>query len=140
MVALSGRYSNPLDRLHHNRDTGDEPPEHRQRQAHRRLTEEQVDSLVEGYQSGSTIRDLVAEFGVHRTTVTGLLAKRGVETRVVKRRLTDDDVRLAASMYRSGESLATIGRRLGVCDSTVLREFRKAGIATRPRRGSSAGR
>lgn len=139
-MALSGRYSNPL----RNRSTEGEgeaiseaPPEHRQRQTHRRLTDDQVDDLVSRYQGGCTIPELVAEFQIHRTTVSGLLKKRGVETRVLRRRMTDADVELAASLYSTGESLAAIGKRFGVYDSTVLREFRKAGIETRPRPGSS---
>lgn len=136
-MALSGRYSNPL----HNRPTEGEaineaPPEHRQRQTHRRLTDDQVDDLVSRYQGGCTIPELVAEFQIHRTTVSRLLHKRGVETRVLHRRMTDDDVQWAATLYAGGESLATIGKRFGVHDSTVLREFRKADISTRPRRGA----
>lgn len=142
MVALSGRYSNPLgDRVPGSSpDEGradDDPPPPRSRTRHRhwRLSEQQVDDLVAGYLNGRTVAELVTEFGVHRATVSALLHKRGVETRVLPRRMTDDDVRLAADLYRSGESLAMLGRRFGVCDSTVLREFRKAGVPTRPRQG-----
>ena len=137
MVALSGRYSNPFgDRSTEGAATNDDPPDHRQRQTQRRLTDDQVDDLVSRYEGGSTMPELVAEFRVHRTTVSGLLHKRGVETRVLDRRMTDDDVHLAASLYESGESLAKIGKRFGVYDTTVLREFRKAGVPTRPRRGA----
>ncbi len=88
------------------------------------------------YQQGQTIRQLVEHFGVHKTTVSDHLKRRGVATRVVERRLSDTDVTKAADLYSTGQSLAQVAKHFGVYDTTVYREFKKVGIQTRPRRGS----
>lgn len=102
----------------------------RQRQV--RLTPEGVDELVLAYQQGATVRELVEQFGIHRTTVLGHLDRRGVARRVNVRKMTDGQVLEAARYYRAGNSLMTTGRHFGVDAATIAREFRKASVATRP--------
>lgn len=115
-------------------DTGPAPIEvPRQHQV--RLSPARVDELALAYQRGATVRELVEQFGVHRTTVLDHLKRRGIARRANVRKLTDEQVQEAARYYGAGNSLVTTGRRFGVDASTVSREFRRARIVLRPRRG-----
>jgi hypothetical protein len=105
----------------------------RPRQRQVRLTRQQLDELVERYQAGACVRELVSYFGVHRVTVVGHLKQRGVERRGHVRKLTDAQVQQAVQSYQAGESLARIGARYQVHSETIRREFRKVGVATRSR-------
>lgn len=104
-------------------------PVERQRQV--RLTVAQVDELAAAYQAGSSVRELVERFGVHRTTVLDHLKRRGVPRRPAVRKLTDEQVQEAAEFYRVGNSLVTTGKKFGVDGATVAREFERAGVTTR---------
>ncbi len=42
------------------------------------MSARELDRLITSYKSGGLINDLVAEFGVHRTTVSAILARAGV--------------------------------------------------------------
>lgn len=104
-------------------------------QTQRRLTAEQMETLVVEYVNGASVPVLAKEFQVHRTTVMHHLEREGVPRRACVRRLTDDDVIEAAGYYRDGESLATVAARFGVNATTVAREFARARVETRPRNG-----
>jgi len=54
-----------------------------------RLDEKQVLSLVGEYVAGSSVRELVKQWGVHRTTVISHLERAGVERRPNMRKMTD---------------------------------------------------
>jgi transposase-like protein len=107
----------------------------RSRQVQRRLTEDEVDRLVDAYLAGATIGDLAARFGIHEHTVSAHLERKGVRRRY--RMLDDAAVEVAAGLYREGWSLARVGRHFGVQAGTVLRALRLAGVPTRPRVGRS---
>ena len=47
----------------------------------RRFSQDEVERLVEGYESGRTVCELGAEFGIHRVTVNRLLKRSGVTLR-----------------------------------------------------------
>lgn len=105
------------------------------RQNQVRLSPAGVDELVLAYQQGATVRELVEQFGVHRTTVLDHLKRRGIARRANIRKLTDEQVQQAARYYRAGNSLVTTGMHFGVDGTTIAREFRKAGVGVRRRRG-----
>lgn len=105
------------------------------RQFQRRLSSTEVDVLVQAYKGGASIRQLLARYGINRTTVLAHLKRRDIPTRANRRKLTDVTVQHAASLYTAGRSLATIGRVLCVDPSTVAKELRQAGVSIRPRRG-----
>jgi transposase len=97
-----------------------------------RLTEAQVDELVDSYQAGSSVPELAGRLQLHYQTVTRYLEQRGIERRATLRKLTDRDVVRAAHLYRGGESLRTIGDHFQVNAETVRRELRRAGVQMRP--------
>ncbi len=87
------------------------------RQRHRRLTEDQVQDLVERYLAGETVYQLGDAFDINRKTVSKILKRQGVTTRY--RKLTAADLDRAVRLHESGLSLAEIGKRLDVQPSTV---------------------
>lgn len=101
----------------------------------RRLSEHDVDDLVQDYESGSSIDALAARLGVDRTTIIHHLDRRDIERRRVVREMTDRSVRQAARRYEAGASLTVVASRFDVDARTLAREFRQAGVSTRPRNG-----
>jgi len=97
------------------------------------LRSDQVDALVAGYKAGRTMKELAAEFGIHRVTVSRHLRRTGVAVR--GSRLGERESREAAALYAAGWSAARVAERLGVCADTVLRSLREAGAVIRPRQG-----
>jgi AraC-like DNA-binding protein len=99
------------------------------RQSQHRLDGAAIAQLVESYLSGSAIRDLAGEFGVHRTTVTTLLRREHVELRQAG--LNQGRVEEACQLYRDGWSVARLGERFGVDGTTVWRYLQLAGVRLR---------
>jgi hypothetical protein len=107
-------------------------PRDRPRRA-RRLGADQVQELIAGYQSGSTVYELGAQFGIERRTVSAILHRHGVPMR--RRGLSPDQVDTAIHLYNLGWSLARIGDHLDVDHTTVLIKLRERGIPTRDSHG-----
>jgi hypothetical protein len=98
-----------------------------------RLTDVQVAKLVERYQSGATVYELSAEFGVNRKTVALHLSRQGVVLR--GRSPTADQVDEMVHLYRSGLSLARVGERVGFNADTVRHYVQAHGVRTRDTHG-----
>ena|GEM_PF-1320827 len=82
-----------------------------------RLTEAQLDRLVENYLAGKTVYELGRQFGIARQTVSEHLHRRGVPMR---RRGLDEAQRPEVLRLRDeGWSLKRLGERFGVDASTV---------------------
>lgn len=101
----------------------------------RRLSELDIDALVQDYLAGSSIDSLAARLSVNRTTIISHLDRRDIERRRVVRKMTDQSVRQAARHYDAGASLTAVASLVGVDTRTLAREFRRAGVDIRPRRG-----
>jgi hypothetical protein len=83
-----GRYLNPSDQGERLRDllgivpSGSQTVNTRTKKAiHRRLRAAQVEELVAGYQTGSTVYQLAEKFRINRDTVSKLLERQGVPRR-----------------------------------------------------------
>jgi Transposase len=101
----------------------------------RRLRSVEVGALVDHYQAGATITQLVELFRISRTTVMAHLDRRGVQRRAVAKQWDHKKLASAARSYAAGSSLATIAAQFGLDPSTVANRFRRAGVPIRPRRG-----
>ena len=99
------------------------------KQSHTRLDSQQIDDLVATYQSGSTIKELTAQFQVHHTTVSNVLERCGVPRR--NRPLTPEQIEHAIKAYQVGSSSKMIGDLLGVGGSTIWWTLRRAGLEMR---------
>lgn len=102
----------------------------RQRQVH--LPTRYQRELIERYKAGATQRELAGQYGVHRTTVTKILQRHGVET---QRGLRPDLVDEAVRRYEDGQSLATVGRALGADPGTIKARLIERGVAMRDTHG-----
>ncbi|MGC7102615.1 helix-turn-helix domain containing protein [Amycolatopsis lurida] len=99
----------------------------------RQLGSDQIQQLIAGYQSGSTVYELGDRFGIERRTVSNILHRHGVPMRC--RGLSPDQVDDAIRLYNLGWSLARVGDHLGVNHTTVLNKLRERGIPTRDTHG-----
>jgi DNA invertase Pin-like site-specific DNA recombinase len=86
---------------------------------------------VEAYLSGSTVKNLAATYGIHRTTVLDHLKRQGVPRR--RSKLNRVDIDKAVSLYAQGNSGEAIAAELRVAASTVRRELKRAGVTLRQR-------
>jgi hypothetical protein len=111
---------------------GATPPPATTHPTQRRLRSVEVDALVECYQAGATITQLVERFRISRTTVMAHLARRGVQRRAVAKQWDHKKLASAARSYADGSSLAMIAARFGLDPSTVANRFRRAGVPIRP--------
>jgi DNA-binding transcriptional regulator LsrR (DeoR family) len=105
------------------------------KKVNRRLTQDQIEELEQGYRSGSTLSSLGEHFGLNRKTLAKALERRGVARRY--RLMTDAGLMEARVAYESGQTLAEIGQDLGVSRDTVRRALLKDGVSIRPSRFGS---
>jgi AraC-like DNA-binding protein len=98
-----------------------------------RLTAGQLARLVERYQSGATVYDLAAEFGMHRATVARRLKGAGVTLRL--HGPTSANIDNMVRLYASGLSLVAVGERLGFTAETVRHYIQARGVQTRDTHG-----
>jgi hypothetical protein len=94
-----------------------------------RLDAQATAELIDAYKAGAKINDLARRFGVHRTTVTSLLLRHGIELRPVG--MSPDQALDAARLYRDGWSLRRLGEKFGAADMTVRRYLLLAGVVMR---------
>jgi len=79
------------------------------------------------------MRELAAEFGIDRRTVSTYLRRAGVAVR--RGGLDQEQTIEAARLYQAGWSSGRLAGRFGVSADNVLKALRAAGVAIRPRRG-----
>jgi predicted HTH domain antitoxin len=96
-----------------------------------RLNDVQLDRLVERYESGALVKDLAAEFGIDRRTVTHHLCERGIALRPYPP--TAEQIDEMVRLYESDLSLADVGQHIGFSPFVVQRELRKHGVVIRPK-------
>jgi DNA-binding transcriptional regulator LsrR (DeoR family) len=135
-VELVHLYSNPKDGLERlpkvlARATLTPRPreQHKARRAQVRLDPHQANALAAAYRAGNVTKELATRFGIHRTTVTAVLQRLGVEQR--QKGLSDEQVAEACRLYPEGWSLARLSERYDVTDMTVRRYLLLAGIVMR---------
>jgi AraC-like DNA-binding protein len=136
MVELVRLYSNPeaeADHLRRVQSAASSPRpagvSRQPRQRQRRLSMTEVTKLIKEYEQHASVKELAQRFGIHRTTVTELLRRHGVEMR--RPGLTSDDMAAASQMYADGWSVAKLGRSFGVDAVTVWRALRASGVTMR---------
>ena len=69
------------------------------------------------YAAGATVRQLAAEYGCNRTTVSARLKDDGVPMRLQSP--TSETVDSMVRLYESGLSIPEVGKKLGFCANTV---------------------
>jgi DNA-binding CsgD family transcriptional regulator len=92
--------------------------------------------VIAGYRSDKTMKELAAEFGIDRRTVSTYLRRAGVAVR--RGGLDREQTVEAARLYEAGWSSRRLAERFDVSVDSVLKALRRAGVAIRPRRGGPA--
>ena len=92
----------------------------------RRLSKADVDYMVARYQEGATIKELVIDMGIHRTTIMDHLEKRGIPRRGHKRKLNDEIALEAKALHDLGFSYYELARKYHVSADTIKREIERA--------------
>jgi len=93
------------------------------------LTSAQVEELVERHRGGEGVVALAKSYGVHRSTVTAHLDRRGARRHLG---LTDEQVQRAGRLYLRGLTLDEIAAELGTSQRTVGRVIASLGVPRRP--------
>jgi DNA-directed RNA polymerase specialized sigma24 family protein len=138
---LLGRYSNQelltrLERVLHDRNNerpSSRPRASRQKQTQTRLSDEELDIVVAGYEDGLSLEELSSAFGADRRALANRLEQRGISRR--RRRLTDEEIQEAITLYGDGWSPARIATRFGVYPQSIRYRLRQRGVTLRPRPG-----
>ncbi len=99
----------------------------------RPLKPTEVDELVAGYKAGRTMRELAAEFGINRMTVSAHLRRARAPLR--RAGLSAEQTAKAVDLYEAGWSSGRLAERFDVSADTVLKALRRTGVPIRPRRG-----
>ena len=101
-------------------------------QAQKRLNDEEIASLLAGYENGKTANALAKQFGCNRTTVCNILKKHGlfVSNHIAQKKLDAADV---IAMYSNMHKSQEIAEKYGVSPNVVIRFLRKRGITIRGR-------
>ncbi|HET6918877.1 MAG TPA: hypothetical protein VFI46_05340 [Jiangellaceae bacterium] len=84
------------------------------------------------------MKDLAAEFGVNRRTVSTHLRRALVQSR--RGGLDAQHKAEAAALYEAGWSSVRLARHFGVSADTVLKALRSANVTIRPRQGGPASK
>lgn len=99
----------------------------------RQLNDDQIQQLMDGYQSGWTVYEPGDQFGIERRTVSAILHRHDVPMR--RRGLTGKQVDDAIRFYAQGWSLARIAARMGVAPGTVRQRLHERGVTFRDTHG-----
>jgi DNA-directed RNA polymerase specialized sigma24 family protein len=139
-----GAYSNPsvvsrLQRLLAGQDTDrvsdrcSSIVSRKRKQAQIRLTDDELDVVIAGYEAGLDLNELSSAFGADRRTLANRLEQRGIPRR--SRRLDDEQIQEAITRYTDGWSLARIAEHFGVHPESIRYRLQRAGVVLRPRPG-----
>jgi transposase-like protein len=97
-----------------------------------------VAELVAAYTAGGRVKQLAAQFGIHRDTVHNILKRQGA---LRPPGIEPGELPEVVRLYGEGWSMARLAAEFDVSPSTVNRALRKAGAPIRrpgPLRGSEA--
>jgi hypothetical protein len=139
-VEVSGRYSNHADQekrigevLRFELARSPEPKTQTLRRSQRRLSGDELESLLKSYEQGTRVNLLANQFGIHRSTVMDHLNRSSARRRYPA--LDMKGIETAKQLYGTGLSLRDVGILLEVHASTVGTVLRNAGVPLRDQQG-----
>lgn len=101
------------------------------RQQQKHLSEQEIRTIIEKYNSGVSTYDLAQEFGCHRYTISNALKRNGiiVDKHVEGRKYKPEEViRLYAEEKKSVKQIADM---FGVCDGSIYKCLKRNGVSTK---------
>ncbi|MHB1314129.1 MAG: helix-turn-helix domain-containing protein [Christensenellales bacterium] len=102
-------------------------------QQQKRLSDEEIDCIISGYQNGQTVYELAEQYGCHRMTISNKLKVAGVTIRRLPP--SNNQIDKMVELYRSGLSLENVGKRVGTAAKTVLKYLKQRDVETRDTHG-----
>ena len=111
------------------------PQPARARQAQRRLVQDELDQLIQGYKAGDDMKVLATRWRLHRTTVAAHLRRAGVALR--RQGIPSSQIGEAVRLYSEGCSCQHLAARYACDAETVRQTLRAAGVQMRARRKPS---
>ena len=105
----------------------------RKRRRSRSLTPEEEQRLVEEYERGAPVQELLEKYGISTTKLYEILRRHGVKLRSkrrpsTRRRLTEEELEEIRRMWEEGMSIYAIAKALNRPVSTVYAALKKLGI------------
>jgi len=97
----------------------------------KKLAKDQIQKIIELYNSGTPPKEIGETFGIYNNSVTRLLRKNGIERNQLCKP-TDEMEQKAITDYNNGISSEQIAIALGIDGGTVRRILRNNGVAIRP--------
>ena len=98
----------------------------------KKLSQEEMDTIILKYEDGESTYMLAEEYGVHRETVSRCL-KRHEITRTKQKLKLSALTKTIANHYESGKTMAWIAEEMSVSKHVVQYHVKKAGLSTRTR-------
>ena len=95
-------------------------------QQQRHLFNNEEEEIIEKYKAGKSTYALAKEYNCHRSTVSRLLKRNGIE--VTKTKLNIDD---AIRLHEAGHTSTEIAQKYQMNQSAVTRRLRQAGVKMR---------
>jgi DNA invertase Pin-like site-specific DNA recombinase len=97
------------------------------------LSNDQIQQLIAGYQSGSTVYELADQFGIDRKTVSRILRRHDIPMR--RTGLLPEQIDEATRLYEDGWSTAQIAAHLHTDQRTVQRRLSERHVTMRDTHG-----
>jgi DNA-binding CsgD family transcriptional regulator len=98
----------------------------------------EVEALAAGYLAGKSMKNLAAEFGIERRTVSAHLRRAQVPIR--RGGLDATQAAKVARLYSQGWSAGQLAQRFNVSPNNVLKTLRSTNVTIRPRQGGPRSR
>lgn len=96
-----------------------------------RLRPEQVDELVQEYESGRSATELAREFGINQQTALDHLHRRGVDVIRSPKAVPDDELPKLQELYEQGLSLNQLGEIYSCSHTAVSAALKRYGVPLR---------
>lgn len=94
----------------------------------KKIDDKEYSNIVDMYQRGKTQLEIATLYNCSTSTISGLLRKLGIKTRIGGSENTEDVVKQWCQMYKSGMSLNDIAKSFHVKYTTVSKYLKKNGI------------
>ena len=104
---------------------------HRITTQQKRLTEPEIQEIVQKYNKGANCCELAKQYGCHHTTISGALKKAGIEVRNGSTKVLDEAAIIA--MYENGQTMPEIAKQFDVDPHTIADCLKKNNIHVRTR-------
>jgi DNA-binding NarL/FixJ family response regulator len=102
------------------------------RQYPKRLSEDEIQAVISGYQGGATVYKLAEQFNCNRNTISSHLKRNGIQP-TIKKFTTQTEVDELISLYAKGLKIDEIAKQYNVGASTVRVMLCNNGVKMRTR-------